>query len=611
MSLALLGVAVALIAPAAAEGATQELGQTITSATGDNCGGPFLAFQTMSAGAKYKSDISGVVVSWKYFPGSTTQTTDFRLKVGKPDPTQAEPNRWFIRSGSRRYEAYSDVKLNQLNTFPQSPGLPIQANDFIGLTVYVDNNYTNFACFADAGTGDAITTKVAPSPLQNPSQLETTDGQHTTMNPNQVTHFRMAFSVQVETDADGDLYGDHTQDSCPTNNTVHTGPCPVGDQDGDGDPNGSDNCFNTPNPDQLDTDGDQNLANGTGGDACDNDDDNDGVADDQDNCSKTLGGNASQTNTDGDAQGDLCDADDDGDGVADAAPDNCPLVANADQANTDGASDGGNACDADDDNDGTPDGSDNCSLVANADQLNTDGATDGGNACDADDDNDGAVDTNDAFPLDPTRSTPVGPDGDGDGIPDASDACPATAGTEANGCLPDVPGPTAGNDLLNGDATDNVICGLLGNDTINGLAGNDTLYGDACFDLLKPIGGAQAGLDGNDTLNGGDGNDTLYGAGGKDTLKGGKGKDKLFGGEGNDTLSGEDGKDSLDGGAGNDKLSGGKDVNKYSAGAGNDTVNAKNGKKETVNCGAGKKDSATVDKADKVKGCEKVKRAKR
>jgi len=40
-------------------------------------------------------------------------------------------------------------------------------------------------------------------------------------------------------------------------------------------------------------------------------------------------------------------------------------------------------------------------------------------------------------------------------------------------------------------------------------------------------------------------------------------------------------------------------------------VNAKNGKKDTIDCGAGKKDSASVDRIDKVKGCEKVKRAKK
>ena len=35
------------------------------------------------------------------------------------------------------------------------------------------------------------------------------------------------------------------------------------------------------------------------------------------------------------------------------------------------------------------------------------------------------------------------------------------------------------------------------------------------------------------------------------------------------------------------------------------------GVKETVNCGAGKKDKASVDKRDRVKGCEKVTRAKK
>jgi hypothetical protein len=50
-------------------------------------------------------------------------------------------------------------------------------------------------------------------------------------------------------------------------------------------------------------------------------------------------------------------------------------------------------------------------------------------------------------------------------------------------------------------------------------------------------------------------------------------------------------------------------VNRYSGGPGNDTINARNGKKETVDCGSGKKDRATVDKRDKTKGCEKVKRA--
>src|SRR3712207_8484983 len=51
------------------------------------------------------------------------------------------------------------------------------------------------------------------------------------------------------------------------------------------------------------------------GDACDGDDDGDGVADGTDNCQLTP--NPGQTNTDGDGEGDACDADDDNDTVAD------------------------------------------------------------------------------------------------------------------------------------------------------------------------------------------------------------------------------------------------------------------------------------------------------
>jgi hypothetical protein len=185
----------------------------------------------------------------------------------------------------------------------------------------------------------------------------------------------------------------------------------------------------------------------------------------------------------------------------------------------------------------------------------------------------------------PPNGTP--PDADGDGIPDASDACPAVSDLGApreprNGCP--ILRPTAGNDKLTGNNLANVICGLLGNDTLNGLGGNDTLFGDACNDKTKSVFVAAAAKDGNDKL---------YGACGNDTLNGGKGNDKLFGG------------------GGNDKLNGGPGTNNYSGGSGNDTVSARNGKKETVDCGSGKKDTATVDKKDKTEGCEKVKRSKK
>ena len=280
----------------------------------------------------------------------------------------------------------------------------------------------------------------------------------------------------------------------------------------------------------------------------------------------------------------VIEPDADGDSFGDESQDSCKTEPTVHEgpcpdADGDGFSDSVDPCPNDSDTTAPRDPRTGCPTDADGDGVF--------DPADPDDDNDGVPDTQDAFPFDP-----------------AQHLTPATAGP----------------DTINGSVLDEVICGLGGGDTLNGLGGNDTLWGDACNDKAKRIFGAQSGTDGNDKLDGGDGNDSLFGAGGKDRLTGGTGKDKLTGGDGNDTLGGGDGNDTLDGGKGNDKLDGGtgKDkltggagTNKYKGGDGNDTLNAKNGKTETVDCGGGKSDSATVDKADVTKSCEKVKRASR
>jgi len=138
--------------------------------------------------------------------------------------------------------------------------------------------------------------------------------------------------------------------------------------------------------------------------ACPEDTDGDGVCDDEDNCPDTA--NADQADSDGDGIGDACEesdceADIDEDGICDA-DDNCPMTANADQADHD--MDGmGDICDEDDDNDGVNDeddafpfdasetmdsdsdgignNADNCPDNANTNQTDSDG--DGiGDVCD-------------------------------------------------------------------------------------------------------------------------------------------------------------------------------------------------------------------------------------
>jgi len=211
-----------------------------------------------------------------------------------------------------------------------------------------------------------------------------------------------------------------------------------------------DDCPSTPDPAQLDTDGDG------AGDACDTctDPDRDGFGDlpgpfvtcPLDNCPGLA--NPGQADADADGVGDACDpcndVDHDGRGVSAGAPqscglDNCPLAPNPGQENADG--DGlGDACDTcplDAANDGDHDGlcadRDVCPMIPNPAQEDADGDR-VGDACDncpvapnpAQADSDGDRIGN-ACDLCPAFADPSQPDADGDRAGDACDNCPTAA----------------------------------------------------------------------------------------------------------------------------------------------------------------------------------------
>ena len=122
--------------------------------------------------------------------------------------------------------------------------------------------------------------------------------------------------------------------------------------------------------------------------------------------------------------------------------------------------------------------------------------------------------------------------------------------------------------------TDDVLCGLGGDDEFEPDGGNDVMIGGDGTDVvnLSQAGAAvdvdlAAGLGtvGPDELlivevedvTGGAFDDTITGDSADNTLKEGEGKDTLDGGEGDDTLKGKDGKDTLKGKDNTDTLDGG------------------------------------------------------
>lgn len=98
--------------------------------------------------------------------------------------------------------------------------------------------------------------------------------------------------------------------------------------------------------------------------------------------------------------------------------------------------------------------------------------------------------------------------------------------------------------------------------------------------------------------------DRILGLGGADRILGRGGNDCLFGGAGNDTLDGGAGADHLNGGAGRDTIKGGAGADAITGGAGTDTISARDGTRDTIDCGTGR-DRVRADTKDRLRRCER------
>ena len=156
-------------------------------------------------------------------------------------------------------------------------------------------------------------------------------------------------------------------------------------------------------------------------------------------------------------------------------------------------------------------------------------------------------------------------------------------------------------DTIVGYSGDDLIDGRGGDDCINGLLGNDRLFGGSGVDAIDGERGNDriSGGSGRGTLRGGTGNDRVSGGSAADVVQGNAGRDRLFGGSGNDQLFGMSGADRITGGKGRDSIEGG---------TGNDVIYARDGQRDSIDCGLGRRDRALVDRKDQVTGCEHVSR---
>lgn len=144
---------------------------------------------------------------------------------------------------------------------------------------------------------------------------------------------------------------------------------------------------------------------------------------------------------------------------------------------------------------------------------------------------------------------------------------------------------------------------------IHGTGGDERLLGRGGPGFSGPAEVALLlkGRGGDNTLVGGNLADRLQGDAGEDLLKGGPGNDLLDPDRGNDVLKGGPGKDFMDGGAGNDKLVGGPGKDEMIGKGGRDVFKARDGKRDTIDCGPGR-DKVFADRKDEVKrNCQKVK----
>jgi hypothetical protein len=206
IALPLLTVALGALAPSA--GAATRVGQanlTTSGLTNEPCGTPvctYIQYSGSGTTPAYVSPVSGVVTRWQLASGSSGNAVKLRvLRPGVPAGT-------FSGLGT----GLSRTTAGGVNTFV-GERLPIQAGDSIGL----DDAQ---GLFIAPGVTGAVVKWWSPA-------LADGTGATAPTNTSAAGH-ALQLNADVEPDADGDQFGDESQDGCPGDPTRQALPCPTG-----------------------------------------------------------------------------------------------------------------------------------------------------------------------------------------------------------------------------------------------------------------------------------------------------------------------------------------------------------------------------------------------
>jgi hypothetical protein len=180
-------------------GASTTVGEDfdISGCTGSGTPKSYLQVQTQSAGNAYEVPFDGVITSWS---GTNGLWDHAGLRV--------------VRLGTGTNFTVIGADAQKPDGAVNLVRIPVRQRDVLGL--YFSGSQ---GCIGSnsAGAGYVTRQTVADPPLGGTGSFDSV---------NDKPGFRMGVTAQIERDADGDGYGDETQDLCPTVASTQ-GPCPL------------------------------------------------------------------------------------------------------------------------------------------------------------------------------------------------------------------------------------------------------------------------------------------------------------------------------------------------------------------------------------------------